>query len=151
MYYICKFRTIWSIFDETGNSDQALEADDIERVKKYFGALLEETKILTGLQIVALTQNKRLATVQSQQYLLSKVYSKWVIYDGNTQTDRWLDNGEIAWIRRLLPDLASITNSALDLLVTAIQPAKLLQLSLGGPTSPTPKTSDKSQNQGPKA
>jgi hypothetical protein len=150
MYYICKFRTTWSIFDETGNSDQALGPDDIERVEKHFGALLEGSKILTGFQVVALTQNKRPPTVHSQQYLISKVYSKWVIYDGNTQTDRWLDNAEIAWIRRLLPDLASITNSALDLLVTAIQPAKLLQLSLGGPTPQTPKISDKSQSQGPK-
>jgi hypothetical protein len=143
MYYICKFRTNWSIFDETGHCDQTLEPEEIERVKTHFPALLEQHKILTGLQIVALPQTKRVAAVQPQQYLISKVYSKWVIYDGNAQTDRWLDLTEIAWIKKLLPDLVTTTGFAFDLLVTGIQPAKLLQLSLNAAPAPAQKIADK--------
>jgi hypothetical protein len=131
MYYICKFRTTWSIFDETGQSDQNLESDDIDRIKKYFAGLLEEAKILTGLQISALASNKRLPVIEPQEFLISKVFSKWVIFDGNTQTDRWLDNAEIAWIKKLMPDLISPEGYTLNLLATSIQPGKLLQLSLG--------------------
>ncbi|WP_431217178.1 hypothetical protein ACQ86N_23145 [Puia sp. P3] len=144
MYYICKFRTTWSIFDETGQSDQTLESDDIDRIKKYFAGLLEEAKILTGLQISALASNKRLPVIESQQFLISKVFSKWVIFDGNTQTDRWLDSAEIAWVKKLVPDLLNSEGYSLNLLATTIQPTKLLQLSLGGrpadPIKPFPKT-----------
>jgi len=132
MYYICKFRTSWSIFDETGQSDQTLEAEDIDRVKKYFAGLLEEAKILTGLQISALPTNKRLPVIEPQQFLICKLFSKWVIFDGNIQTDRWLDTAEIAWIKKLMPDLVSPAQNTINLLATTIQPAKLLQLSLGG-------------------
>lgn len=145
MYYICKFRTTWSIFDETGQSDQTLETDDIDRIKKYFAGLLEEAKILTGLQISALPSNKRLPVIEPQEFLISKVFSKWVIFDGKTQADCWLDSTEIAWIKRLIPDLLNPDGYTLNLLATTIQPTKLLQLSLGEdpahPNKPLPPSS----------
>ena len=143
MYYICKFRTTWSIFDETGQSDQALESDDIDRIKKYFARLLEEAKILTGLQISALPSNKRFPVIEPQQFLICKVFSKWLIFDGSTQTDRWLDSAEVAWIKKLLPDLASPSDYTLNLLASSIQPSKLLQLSLGEGSAPATKTASK--------
>ncbi|MBN8852754.1 MAG: hypothetical protein BGO55_03265 [Sphingobacteriales bacterium 50-39] len=131
MYYICKFRTNWSIFDDTGQSDQTLESGDIDKIKKYFAALLEESKILTGLQISAIPPNKRLPVVEPQEFLISKIFSKWVIFDGSTQTDRWLDIAEIAWLKKLVPELLNQGGYTHHLLATTIQPTKLLQLSLG--------------------
>lgn len=143
MYYICKFRTNWSIFDDTGQSDQTLESDDIDKIRKYFAALLEEAKILTGLQISAIPSNKRLPVVEPQEFLISKIFSKWVIFDGSTQTDRWLDSAEIAWLKNLVPDLLNQDGYTHHLLATTIQPTKLLQLSLGErqahPNKPLPK------------
>ncbi|WP_188930214.1 hypothetical protein [Puia dinghuensis] len=133
----------WSIFDDSGHSDQTLESDDIDRVKKYFGALLEDTKILTGLQIIALPPNKRPKALHAQEFLISKLFSKWVIFDGNTQTDRWLDAIEIAWIKKLIPDLINATGYNLDLLATPVQANKLLQLSLEEKASEPGKTINK--------
>jgi len=146
MYYICKFRSTWSLFDQNGKGDQVLESDEIVRIKQYFAGLLEDGKILTGLQIVPLPPNKRLPDLQPHQYLISKFFSKWMIFEGDTQTERWLDPAEIAWVKKLIPDVTAGANNVLHLLVSSVQPGKLLQLSLDGKPDQANRTPVKAAN-----
>lgn len=131
MYYICKFRAIWTLFDDTGSIDLSLDNDEIERITRYFAGLFETGKILTGLQIVPIPPNKLNQSFGEGQYVICKTFSQWLIFDGSKQSDRSLDEDEIVWIKSLVPHLFLEAGNSFNLLITSIQGNKLLQLSLG--------------------
>jgi len=58
MYYICKFRDTWSLYDGVKGTDRIMKKDETEFLKTLFPSLLTETSILLALQITSISPNK---------------------------------------------------------------------------------------------
>ena len=129
MYYICKFRSKWLLFEDSAIDDIELKPEEIKRIMAFFPGILEDRLASAGLRIGIIPPNKVLQPVQPQQYLICQLFSLWLIHDGKKKADRLLTDEEIVWIKKLVPNLIAKPENALNLQVTAISTTKVLQLS----------------------
>ena len=58
MYYICKFRGTWSIYDGKKGVDRILEKAEADCLQVLFPSLLADTSALVALQISSISPNK---------------------------------------------------------------------------------------------
>ncbi len=62
MFYICRFSDNWSIYDTTTNKSRPITTEEMELLKKMFGALLNDTtKILSAVKVESIAPNKLLS------------------------------------------------------------------------------------------
>lgn len=60
MYYICKFSDTWSVYDTEKRTSRSMEPAEVNALKSLFPSLVDESRVLTALQVSSVNPSKLL-------------------------------------------------------------------------------------------